>query len=386
MKYLIETKIIQISDVVDAKYFQEYKLKAEQEISQYQHDSQSLKSRISNLEKENQELKATNNMLEKINSDLRKSNSGLTNQNYDIENAIREAISNRGSSYGESSKWNKQYIEQVAKTNPLLKGIIHGKLRFYTEPLPYYAASGIEEQVKAVSDSLEGRSIANLKFERVYDRNDADLYISWIKNYGSHTLGQAIFKSHVKVGLGTDNCYGDWQAFDARSVTKIMWHEIGHSLGFGHSNNQNNVMYETTDTRFEEDYIDSFSLARGYYQHLTFCSSGSVYYEITSDNQYNGFDTYVLPPNSDPKGVLEGTDNIYSNCGEHNMVSYSNTCNVANGASLMIHNRNDNDDGAINIDVRIVSMDETTWPNMVWDMDTFEYDLDQINEIWALYN
>ena len=387
MKYLIESKIIQLSDEsVDTKYFEEYKLKTEQEMLQYQSNSQSLNSRIGNLEKENQKLQATNNMLEKTNLDLRKLNSELTNQNYDIENVLKETIDNLDSPYDGSGEWNKQYIEEVAKTNPLIKGVINGKLRFYIEPLPYYAAPGIEEQVKKVSDSLEGRSIANLKFERVYDANYSDLYISWVKNYGSHTLGEAIFKSHVKVGLGGDNCYGDWQAFDSSSVTKIMWHEIGHSLGFGHSADRDNVMYESTDTRFEEDYLDSFSLTRGYYNYLPFCNSGSVYYEITSDDQYNGFDIYVLPPTSDPKGVLEGTDNIYSDCGEYRMVSYSDTCNVADGSGLMIHNRNDNDGTAINIDVRIVNMSESIWPDMVWDMDAFEYDLDQINEVWALYN
>jgi len=244
----------------------------------------------------------------------------------------------------------------------------------------------MEEQIKKVSDSLEGRSIANLKFGRVYDANYSDLYISWIKNYGPHTLGEAIFKSHVKVGLDADNCYGDWQAFDSSSVTKVVWHEISHSLGFRHSDNIDNVMYENTDTRFEEDYLDRFSLTRGYYNYLPFCNSGSAYYEITSDNQYNGFDTYVLPPTSDPKGVLEGTDNIYSNCREYRMVSYSNTCNVVDGAGLMIYNRDDNDGTAINIDVRIVNVDESVWPDMVWDMDVFEYDLDQLNEIWVLYH
>jgi len=140
-------------------------------------------------------------------------------------------------------------------------------------------------------------------------------------------------------------------------------------------------MYEITDTRFDEDYTDSFLLARGYYNYLSLCNSGSIYYEISSDNQYNGFDTYVLPPESDSKGVLESTDNVYVDCGEYSMVSYSNTCNVADGADIMIHNRNDNDDGEINIDVRIVNMEDVTWIDMDWDPDTFEYDMDHLEEV-----
>jgi len=244
-------------------------------------------------------------------------------------------------------------IEEMAKTNPLIKGFINGKLRFYIEQLPYYAAPGVEKRVQEIADSLEGRSISQLKFERVYDPNYSDLYIAWVKNYGSHTLGEAIFKAHVKIGLGADNCYGDWQAFDGNSVMKIMWHEIGHSMGFGHSDDPNNVMYDKTDTRFDEDYTDSFSLTEGYYRSIPFCNSGAVYYEITSDDKNNGFDVYVLPPDSDPQDLIDGTILSYVDCGAYNMVSYSNDCNVADGAALMIYNKNDFLKSSIPIKVRV---------------------------------
>ena len=52
----------------------------------------------------------------------------------------------------------------------------------------------------------------------------------------------------------------------------------------------------------------------------------------------------------------------------------------------MIYNRNDNDDGAINIDVRIVNMEDVTWPDMDWDVDAFGYDVDQLEKVWAMYN
>ena len=119
----------------------------------------------------------------------------------------------------------RKEIEQLAQTNPLIRGLINGKLRFYIEPTPYYASPyyaspTIGSVVSEISNSLESASIEELRFQRVYNENEADLHISWIKDYGPHTLGEAIFRSVVKVGLGATTCYNEWQPFDADTVKK----------------------------------------------------------------------------------------------------------------------------------------------------------------------
>ena len=40
-------------------------------------------------------------------------------------------------------------IEVLAQTNPLVRSIIDGKIDFYVEPIPYYAADGVKEKVKS---------------------------------------------------------------------------------------------------------------------------------------------------------------------------------------------------------------------------------------------
>lgn len=132
----------------------------------------------------------------------------------------------------ESPMLTREYVEELARTNPLVNGLIDGQLKFYIEPIPSYAGSNVEETVELVADILvtSGGFYPNMEFKRVYNANNADVQISWIKNYESHTVGEPIFKSVVEVGLGKDSCYRDWRPFDSLTIMKVLWHELGHSI------------------------------------------------------------------------------------------------------------------------------------------------------------
>ena len=213
----------------------------------------------------------------------------------------------------------KAKIIEMAKTNPIIKAIINGELRFYIEPLPAYASSDVKNEVEKLADLFETWTLYHAAVNRVYNENNADIYISWIKDYGSHTLGQSIFSSHIKVGLGTDNCHRDWRHFDSSSIAKILWHEIGHSIGYGHSDDPNNIMYYQTSTRFAIDEEFSDILSDGWWQTIPFCGSGSYYYEFSTDKENDGFDIYVLLPETDPKTFLSKGGIIYDSCGAKHM-------------------------------------------------------------------
>ena len=281
-------------------------------------------------------------------------------------------------------------IEEMVKTNPLVSGLIDGQLRFYIEPVPDYAASKVKVGVTRFSDELENYQFyTNVKFKRVYNLDDAHIQISWIKNYGSHVLGESIFKSVVKVGLGSDNCYGDWQPFDAPTVLKIFWHELGHSMGFGHSNDPNNILYYKTDTKFVTDYDETLALGEGEYYTLPFCNGGTMQYQVSSEDQYNGFYVYVLPPETDSKNFIElGVGQYYPNCSTENlMTKYGETCNVPAGAKLVIYNLDDplNFD-VMRIDTKIINLNERKVPDLKWDISQFEYDEAWLNQIWNMYH
>ena len=278
----------------------------------------------------------------------------------------------------------KARIQELAVTNPMIQGIVAGELKFYFEPLPIYAGIDVSSAVENISSSLLSWSPYGTTTRRVFNANDADLTVSWLKDYGSHTIGESIFKSHIKVGLGTENCNEDWQAFDASTVEKVLWHEIGHSMGYGHSNDPNNVMYWQTETKFDVEQVIADIVSPRWYFIYKLCGEGNYWYSFESDDSYKGFDLYVLPPGTDPSLISIGEGFIYTGCGEANTVAYTGTCTVLAGAVIYIENYSLSD--AVRLDGVIILLNEPSRPVMDWDQAAFEYDDAQLNTYWNLFH
>jgi len=381
MKYLIENKIMQISaqSSVDQEFSEEYKEWAQGEISKYRDYSERLRNDLEASQKENQR------MTQKYN-DLYSKYTAVVGSKEQIE---REFEQEKSYFEKEIETQKKSQIETLAETNPLIKGIISGRINYYIESLPSYAAPGVQDGVDWVGKSFESSRTSSLDFIRVYDPNRADLVIQWVKDYGSHTVGQAIFKSHVKVGLGqTSTCYGEWAPFDSQTVTKILWHEIGHSLGFAHSNDPNNIMYFSTDTRFATDLEKRITLDEGYYKVFELCRGGSYWYSVKSNDASHGFYFYVVTPTTNPREFInEDKGTYYSGCIAEDYASYSGNCNVAEDAHLIIYNYNELlKTSALILDVKIVEQNERLWPDMTWDIDSLQYSEELIEYIGELYS
>ncbi len=278
----------------------------------------------------------------------------------------------------------KTKIIEMAKTNPRIKGIINGELRFYIEPLPSYVASDVKNYIEKMADAVETSFIPNIEMYRVYDENNADIHISWIKNYGSHTLGEAISNSYIKVGLGADNCFGDWRPFDSPSILKIFLHEYGHSIGYGHSDDPNNIMYHQMSSRFAIDVEILDIISDGWLKTIPFCGSGSYYYTFSTDNEHDGFDIYVLPSETDPKTFLRSKSGLeYVDCGEKHVQKFSHTCNVSTGSKIVIYNY---ESYPIKINGQIVDRDFPKDLDAGFDKNTFYYDIELLKEIKLLFH
>ena len=293
------------------------------------------------------------------------------------------------SSFFSSENDRKKELEQMAITNPLISGMISGKLRYYVEPVPSYATGDITTAVNKVTNALDDTYIHQMSFQRVYNPNQTDLFIQWIKNYGTHVVGESILKRVIKVGLGKDSCYGDWQPFDADSVTKIMFHEIGHSVGYGHSPDQSNIMYASTDTRLRQDLDRTQALDEGQFTWTDFCRAGTYSYTIESSDRSNGFYVYVITTNTNPVSFInDNQGKYYPDCsGEKAYYSFSRSCTVPDGAKLLLHNKDDIlQFSVIRLDVKIIDQNERFWPNFAWDNAVFEYDQQFLNEVWNLYH
>lgn len=282
----------------------------------------------------------------------------------------------------------KSQIEATAKNNPYLKGVIKGTLNIYVQPVPSYAATGVSEFIDSISKSLDGMELYQVTLRVVSNVNDADIQIHWLKDFGSEKLGHAIFRTVVEVGLGEDNCIGDWQAYDYLTVSKIFWHELGHSIGFNHSTKPNNIMYSTIPSQFVTDIDTTFVLDEGQNKTIPFCNFGSMNFNLSSDNQSNGFYAYVLPSTTDPKQFLNGVGEYRPSCStEKSMISFSRTCNIGPGDKLLVYNKDDIlQTSAIQINLKVVDMNTVPTLSYGWDWDAFAYDFNYVTQVYDMFH
>ena len=85
------------------------------------------------------------------------------------------------------------------------------------------------------------------KFSVTNKKAEANVWVTWVvRNIGEGVLGHAnLGKGVVEVAIGSYGCDGSFQLFGKDTVEYVMTHELGHSLGFNHSNNSKSIMYHT---------------------------------------------------------------------------------------------------------------------------------------------
>lgn len=232
----------------------------------------------------------------------------------------------------------RNQIRVLAKDNPLIRGLMQGELAYYVKPLPSYASQDVRNQVENLASWMDGKTINGVKLKRSYSYTDFS--INWVKDYQEEAIGRQV-GGYLIVGLGSTSCYGDWKPFNGYTVFKIMWHEIGHAMGYDHVSDPNNIMYEHgTSTKYEYDYSDTIILSDGYWRSIQLCNSGSIYFTTERTSSSDGYKVYVIPSNTDPSDVISGNSPFYLDCSgyEDTWKSFSSNCNVETGSSLVLYN------------------------------------------------
>ena len=130
--------------------------------------------------------------------------------------------------------------------------IIEYKVHINEQPpgLPLDHVSTLEDSFRFWEeqeyDTTDGKK-ASIVFKVVSERTDANVWVTWVvRSLGEGVLGHAnLGKGVVEVAIGNYSCDGTFQLFDTDTVQAIMTHELGHSLGFGHSDDPDKIMYPT---------------------------------------------------------------------------------------------------------------------------------------------
>ena len=95
-------------------------------------------------------------------------------------------------------------------------------------------------------DTVDGKK-AIVLFDVINSKAEANVWVTWVvRNLGEGVLGHAnLGKGVAEVAIGGYGCDGSFQLFSTNTVEEIMTHELGHSLGFAHSDSPDRIMYPT---------------------------------------------------------------------------------------------------------------------------------------------
>ncbi len=148
----------------------------------------------------------------------------------------------------------KRYIEYPDREVVLVDDVYYIKYNVYVNQQP----SGLPlDHVSTLQNSFDfwhdaeftasdGKK-AIVEFQTVNTKGDANVWVTWVvRNLGEGILGHATLgKGVVEVALGGYGCDGSFQLFTVNTVEVIMTHELGHSIGLGHADDPDNMMYSS---------------------------------------------------------------------------------------------------------------------------------------------
>jgi len=367
-----QQKLLEEQEKIKIQQQRELAIKqVELEAQELARKQQELELQSKELELQSKELEQRQQQLQikKQQSEIRQQEISSLQQQAEIE---RQEILRQQQEVEHEAEIKKEKLTQLeilAVNNPLLKKIMTGKITFWVEPVPYYAAPGVTASVNRLLDSFESWSGVS----RIYNEGYADIRIQWIKEFSPHQGGQ-YWQSYAQVGLGQTACKGKWQPFTAHTLRQVLWHEIGHAMGHGHSNDPNNVMWGSgLEKYFYKEYEDDVFLEDGHFSWRSFCRGGEYTFSLKGSSESNGFKFWVITPETDAKKfIVDNEGKHYPDCTkEGTWVSIGRTCNVAKNSYLLIYNPRDNGK-TINVDVLTMYTGGKRAYSMTWDPATLK--------------
>ena len=169
-------------------------------------------------------------------------------------------------------------------------------LHVHVDELPEwasYASNVMYESTEYWSERLPGT-----EFYVADSIRGADFHVQWVRDFGVEHIGYAYGNRFIEVGLGDSHCMDRWHPYSGRHVAQIMTHEIGHILGYGHSDDPSSIMYPVA-LEWEYGTVETdLPAVENHASYVPFCTSrdvASFEYHVSIDDPVYGFDVYVVP-------------------------------------------------------------------------------------------
>ena len=216
----------------------------------------------------------------------------------------------------------------------------------YASPLEYYYVyplpDGSIDTGSALDAAFERWVEVNphLEFVQTQSEQDADVFISWVRDFGGLHIGYNR-ADWIEIGLGDTRCGEKWFPYSKDTIQYIAEHEIGHYLGFEHSTDPDDIMYPQISFVHYDRELWDITTAPGYYNYIPLCSdfeTTSYEYQISGDDP-NGFDFYFIPSYEEYEKSLSDNFDYYSDseCWKEGVQQASGTCDgISNLGGVLI--------------------------------------------------
>ena len=279
-------------------------------------------------------------------------------------NISSESMAN-GVSQSEGKKFELMMSDVINSFTIKQKAIEYTSLKNLPTLEYYYSIEDVPEWVyapsyyNAMDKAIQKISKENpwLNFREV-SYEDSEIHISWIKEYGTGTLGEA----HSTIGLvhiemGDSQC-GYWLPHSEDMLADTIAHELLHGVGFEHVNNPKSIMYyEASDAVYAFEIMTSYQFEEYIYQFIPFCTiknTTDYYLDISSQEYGENFDVFFVKSESDADKYGNGDYfNKYSSCYEEDTSQFSTICYNVSGNGGIVIGTDYISDGVIDIDFYI---------------------------------